>query len=65
MALGGFHLFRHTEKDLTDVIERFHAAGIVKCGASHCTGDPAIAAFKDKYGKNYIELGTGKIITIK
>ena len=38
------------------------ALGVVKCGASHCTGVKQIEMFKDAFGKNFIGLGVGNSI---
>jgi 7,8-dihydropterin-6-yl-methyl-4-(beta-D-ribofuranosyl)aminobenzene 5'-phosphate synthase len=38
--------------------------GIVKCGATHCTGEKQIRMFKDSFAENYFELGVGNTITI-
>jgi 7,8-dihydropterin-6-yl-methyl-4-(beta-D-ribofuranosyl)aminobenzene 5'-phosphate synthase len=40
------------------------ALGIVKCGATHCTGDKQIQMFKDSFGDNYFELGVGNAIVL-
>jgi len=33
-------------------------------GATHCTGDRAIAMFKQAFGESSIPMGTGKILDI-
>ena len=63
-VFGGFHLMRHSENEVKKVISQFRNLGVLKVGATHCTGDKAIQLFKDAYGKNYINMGVGKVITI-
>ena len=36
----------------------------MKCGATHCTGDTQIKIFKEAFKENYIEMGTGRILSI-
>ena len=64
MVFGGFHLLRHSEKDVERIVQQFRAFGVQKCGPTHCTGDKAISIFKENYGKDYIPMGVGKIIKI-
>jgi len=64
-ALGGFHLMSHSENQVHKIIERFRELGVTQCGATHCTGDKAIGLFKEAYGKDYVAMGAGRIITIK
>lgn len=64
LVFGGFHLMRHSEEDVKNIIEQFKDLGVAKCGATHCTGDKAIGLFKDAYGKNYVPMGTGRVLEI-
>jgi 7,8-dihydropterin-6-yl-methyl-4-(beta-D-ribofuranosyl)aminobenzene 5'-phosphate synthase len=63
-VFGGFHLMEHSQAQVDKIIERFKAAGVVKCGATHCTGDQQIEWFKQAYGKNYVPMGVGQVIEI-
>jgi len=65
MVFGGFHLMQKSEKEMDAIIAEMKALGVVKCGATHCTGDKQIQMFKDSYGENYFELGVGNVITIE
>ncbi len=38
--------------------------GVKKCGATHCTGEQQIKWFRQAFGENFIELGSGKILAI-
>jgi len=64
MAFGGFHLMRCSDDNVKNIIGDFRKLGVTKCGATHCTGDKAIALFKSAFGENYVKMGTGKVIEI-
>ena len=65
LVVGGFHLFRESEDEVRNIIREFKEIEVIKCGANHCTGDRAISLFKDAFGENYVQIGTGKILHIK
>ena len=62
LVFGGFHLMRHSEKEVKEIIRQFRELGVKKCGATHCTGDKQINLFKEAYGNDYIEMGTGRVL---
>jgi 7,8-dihydropterin-6-yl-methyl-4-(beta-D-ribofuranosyl)aminobenzene 5'-phosphate synthase len=64
MAFGGFHLLEKSEEEMDVIISGMKALGVVKCGATHCTGDEQIKMFRDAFGENYFDLGAGNIIVI-
>jgi len=64
MVFGGFHLMGKTEKEMNTIISEMKALGVVKCGATHCTGDSQIEMIKRAFGENYFELGVGNTIII-
>ncbi len=35
--------------------------GVEYCGATHCTGDRAIALFREAFGDHFMDMGTGRI----
>lgn len=59
---GGFHLMNHSKEEVEKIISTLKELGVEKCGASHCTGDNAIKLFKEAFGNNFVELGTGKVL---
>jgi 7,8-dihydropterin-6-yl-methyl-4-(beta-D-ribofuranosyl)aminobenzene 5'-phosphate synthase len=65
LVMGGFHLADRPQADLEQISRRLRELGVKNLGASHCTGDEAIALFKKDFGKNYIPLGVGKEIVIR
>ena len=64
MVFGGFHLMEKSEEEMDTIISGMKALGVVKCGATHCTGDEQIKMFRDAFGENYFELGVGNTIVI-
>lgn len=63
-VFGGFHLLESPETEVKEIIRQFGEAGVIKCGATHCTGDDAIEVFKQAYGDDYVSMGVGKVVTI-
>ncbi len=64
MVFGGFHLLEKSEEEMDAIISGMKALGVVKCGATHCTGDKQIKMFRDAFGGNYFELSAGNTIEI-
>ena len=65
MVFGGFHLLDKSGQEMAEIISEMKALGVVKCGATHCTGEEQIRMFKDSFGDNYFELGAGNTIVIQ
>jgi len=65
MVFGGFHLMDKSQKEMDVIITDMNGLGVVKCGATHCTGDSQIEMFKKAFGKDYFELGVGNKIVIQ
>ena len=64
MVFGGFHLVQTSAARIKDIIADFRELGVIKVGATHCTGDEAIQMFREEWGKNFVELGVGRKISI-
>lgn len=64
MFCGGLHLMNKTGKEMNVLISEIKDLGVVKCGATHCTGEMQIKMFREAFGENYVELGTGNRIVI-
>lgn len=64
LIIGGTHLLRHSEDDLKSVIDRLKELGVRKVAPTHCSGDKAIAMFKDAFGDGFIKMGVGRVIDI-
>lgn len=63
-VFGGFHLLRHEETRINELVRRFRELGVKKCGATHCTGDKAIRMFRQAFGKDYIDIGSGRVLKV-
>jgi 7,8-dihydropterin-6-yl-methyl-4-(beta-D-ribofuranosyl)aminobenzene 5'-phosphate synthase len=59
-VLGGFHLMSTPEAKVKEIIYKLKGLGAVSCGATHCTGDAAIAMFKKEFGEAFIPMGVGR-----
>jgi 7,8-dihydropterin-6-yl-methyl-4-(beta-D-ribofuranosyl)aminobenzene 5'-phosphate synthase len=64
LVFGGFHLGKKSDAEMQEIIATFKELKVEKCGATHCTGDGAIAMFKKAFGENYVPMGTGRIIEV-
>jgi 7,8-dihydropterin-6-yl-methyl-4-(beta-D-ribofuranosyl)aminobenzene 5'-phosphate synthase len=62
-VFGGFHLGDLDAGGIERIISRFKELGIRYAGPSHCTGDRAIAAFRDAFGARCIAIGSGRVLT--
>lgn len=65
MVFGGFHLLEKSDKEMQSIISDMKALGVVKCGATHCTGEPQIKMIKEAFGEDYFGLGVGNKIIIE
>jgi 7,8-dihydropterin-6-yl-methyl-4-(beta-D-ribofuranosyl)aminobenzene 5'-phosphate synthase len=63
-VLGGFHLLDHTDQAVAGIVVRFQELGVEKVGATHCTGEKAIEAFRKAYGARFIEMGAGRVVEL-
>jgi 7,8-dihydropterin-6-yl-methyl-4-(beta-D-ribofuranosyl)aminobenzene 5'-phosphate synthase len=61
-AFGGFHLLQHSQTQLDTVIRHFKETGVVHPGPTHCTGDNAIARFREAFGDRCLKLGVGRVL---
>jgi 7,8-dihydropterin-6-yl-methyl-4-(beta-D-ribofuranosyl)aminobenzene 5'-phosphate synthase len=64
LVFGGFHLRDMNDAGVEEILKNFREIGVMKCGPTHCTGDRQIDLFKKAFGKNWIQMGTGKILKI-
>jgi len=64
MVFGGFHLLRHSAAEVEKIIAGFRELGVRNVGATHCTGDEAIAIFRKDFGPNYVKLGVGSVYSL-
>jgi 7,8-dihydropterin-6-yl-methyl-4-(beta-D-ribofuranosyl)aminobenzene 5'-phosphate synthase len=64
MVFGGFHLLEKSDGEMKKIIDGMKALGVIKCGATHCTGVPQTEMIKKAFGVNFIELGVGNTFTV-
>ncbi len=64
MVFGGFHLMDKSDGEVSSIITGMKEMGVVKCGATHCTGDHQIDLFRKAFGDNFVEMGVGNSITV-
>jgi len=64
LAMGGFYLSGAFSSQISYVAESLRRLGVQMVAPCHCNGDTARRLFKDYFGKNYIDSGVGKEITI-
>jgi 7,8-dihydropterin-6-yl-methyl-4-(beta-D-ribofuranosyl)aminobenzene 5'-phosphate synthase len=46
------------------IIEELKKLGVKRVAPTHCTGDPAIASFKEAFGGGYIKTGVGLVLEV-
>lgn len=64
-VVGGLHLMNKTDPEMTAIIGDMKAVGVVRCGATHCTGDRQIAMIREAFGANWIDMGAGNTVVIR
>jgi 7,8-dihydropterin-6-yl-methyl-4-(beta-D-ribofuranosyl)aminobenzene 5'-phosphate synthase len=64
LVFGGLHLSDKSEAEIAEIIATFRELKVERCGATHCTGDGPIAAFKKAFGARYLPMGTGRVVEI-
>lgn len=63
LVMGGFHLLDLLLDELQKVTKQFRELGVKMVGPSHCSGDLCRKCFAQEYGKDWIEVGVGRIIS--
>jgi 7,8-dihydropterin-6-yl-methyl-4-(beta-D-ribofuranosyl)aminobenzene 5'-phosphate synthase len=64
-VMGGFHLGGLGENQLAEIITGFKKLGVTSVGPCHCSGDTARRLFKNAYGRDYVTIGAGSVISFK
>jgi 7,8-dihydropterin-6-yl-methyl-4-(beta-D-ribofuranosyl)aminobenzene 5'-phosphate synthase len=64
MVLGGFHLLEKSDEEMKSITEGLKDLGVVKCGATHCTGEKQTGMIKEAFSTNFFELGVGNTIVL-
>jgi len=64
LVMGGFHLAWESKGKIEKIISAFKQCHMRYVGPCHCSGDKARNLFEKHFGKNYINIGVGKVITL-
>ena len=64
LVMGGFHLEWASAGKIEKIISDFKQLNVRYVGPCHCSGNKARTLFEKHFGKNYITIGAGKVITI-
>ncbi|MBW7990836.1 MAG: MBL fold metallo-hydrolase [Planctomycetes bacterium] len=71
LVIGGFHdenrplpLEWATQDRKEEIISAFKQLGVRYVGPCHCSGEQVRSLFKRHYGRKYIDISTGKVITL-
>jgi len=59
LVMGGFHLGGDSDSQIDDIIGRFEELGVRFAGPCHCTGERAIAKFRQAYGDHCLPVILG------
>lgn len=64
LVTGGFHLEWASKNKIQKVITFFKKSGVQYVGLCHGSGSRAKGLFEEHFGRNYINVGAGKKITL-
>jgi len=64
LVMGGFHLAGMSDERAGTIISILKEMGVKKVAPSHCTGEKAMALFREAWGDNFLEGGVGAIIEL-
>jgi 7,8-dihydropterin-6-yl-methyl-4-(beta-D-ribofuranosyl)aminobenzene 5'-phosphate synthase len=65
LVMGGFHLGYESSNEIETIVSSFKDIGVRYVGPAHCSGDQAKRFFKRIYQEQYIDVGVGKVISVK
>ena len=64
LVMGGFHLKDHKTDQINEIVSEIKNLPINKIAPTHCTGDEAMAAFKNAWQDKFVQLGVGNTIQL-
>lgn len=64
VVMGGFHLGGKTSPQIRAVIGALKELGVERVAPSHCTGEMAMALFREAWGEHFLEGGAGAVIEV-
>ena len=62
LLMGGFHVAGMSTAQVIELIHIFKKLSVKKVAPSHCTGENAMALFREAWGDNFLEGGVGAVI---
>ncbi len=65
LLMGGFHLRGRSTDENRATVDALRKLGVRKVAPSHCTGEEAIAMFREAWGEDFLEGGCGAVIDLK
>lgn len=64
LVMGGFHLSGTGDSRIGEIADALMVMGVNKLAPSHCTGEKAMAMFRDAWGDHLLEGGVGAVIEV-
>jgi 7,8-dihydropterin-6-yl-methyl-4-(beta-D-ribofuranosyl)aminobenzene 5'-phosphate synthase len=64
LVMGGFHLGGKTRSQIRATIDALKGLGVKRVAPSHCTGEMAMALFREAWGEGFLEGGAGAVIEV-
>ncbi len=64
LAMGGFHLMGAAPHQMKAVIGGLRELGVARVAPSHCTGEEAMALFREIWKEDFLEGGCGAVIEL-
>jgi 7,8-dihydropterin-6-yl-methyl-4-(beta-D-ribofuranosyl)aminobenzene 5'-phosphate synthase len=65
LVIGGFHLEWVTRGRVRSTIAAFRSCGVRYVAPTHCSGEKARQLFQQSYGRDYVDAGVGRTITLR
>lgn len=65
LVLGGFHLGDASTEEVDRIVGELRALGVAKAGPGHCTGEGAIAQFRQNWPDGFEQVGCGRVIKLE
>jgi 7,8-dihydropterin-6-yl-methyl-4-(beta-D-ribofuranosyl)aminobenzene 5'-phosphate synthase len=64
LLIGGFHMLKHSPEQIAATVSRLRQLKVSAIMPAHCTGELAIAKFREAYGAKFDTAGAGKRIVL-
>ncbi|MBU0502364.1 MAG: MBL fold metallo-hydrolase [bacterium] len=63
LVIGGFHLYKSNEKEISRIIKDIKRLGVKKVAPCHCAGDNAIKMFAEEFKERFLKVGVGSCLS--